>query len=155
MMRTVTEKIRNTYFTKNYFSSDFIIKWSLALFFIFGFTMFLTSGLDNMIPYIFGGLALVSFAGGVVLHLVLWLIGSIYKRGFFTFLTESIFIIVGLIVLTVVGGFILYGGAVVGSLLLVFSAIALPEWMKPLVVVLYIIFAFGWYMKGMSFLETT
>lgn len=147
----MVEFLYEYYFTKGMSVKESpIIHASIAIPVVIGFLGFLLSA---FIPF---ELTLVAcfgvFGAFVVLHFSLWVFGSIYAHGFVNCMKMSAMFIGGLTMLAIVIAIVLFGwvGVSIAAMPIVTM---LPNYLNPLIIVVFVVFAFGWYAKGLEYLE--
>lgn len=150
-------RIKNYYFSdKGSFESPPLLIWNIAIAFLLFIAAFLVSGFSRSLAKFLVLAAVSWFTFFILLHLVLWVLGSFYQHGLVKpFFVAGMFI-VGLLSIAVILGVLLYGWIVPAFLMVnLFEMIPAPysSWLAPLFVLFLVIFAISWYAMGMKIQE--
>jgi hypothetical protein len=123
---------------------------SILAFFSIGFgsvTIF------NTTPSIlFIALGIFGFGATVVLHCILVALGLFYKRGVFSTIKWSVFVVLTLIAGSLAIGFMLYGGIFISAFVFL-VVIPVDTILIPFNIIGFITGSIWWYMKGLSIID--
>lgn len=153
-LRTSTNELKNElqYHFTHYRTRETFLTLSLVSLFGFGVLAFLFMNISNL-GYLFFGLAVVGFLAFSAIEFVGNIIGFLYQHGIVRAIQGLGFFLMAVLAIVVVFVYAVLGGIILSGIIMIPMLFYLPEALHPTIMLLYIVFSFGWAANGMSWAE--
>jgi hypothetical protein len=140
------------YHFTHYRTRETFLTLSLVSFFGFGILAFLSMNIGNL-GYVFLGLAVAGFLGFSAIEVGGNIIGFLYQHGIIKAVQGLGFFLIAAVVVVVGFIYAALGGIILSGIIVTPILLYLPEALHPTIILIYIIFSFGWAANGMSWME--